>query len=181
MNFAVDGVKRMQEVINDLLEYSRVDRKGSPFQIVDLNKVLQLVEINLQNVIRSTNAKIVLEKPLPKAVVDQSQFISLFQNLIENSIKFRSKKAPEIRISYEEHPDRWVFQVKDNGIGIEKKFFERIFIIFQRLNSRTEYEGTGIGLAICKKIVERHMGNIWLWSEPNKGTTFFFEFPKNLK
>lgn len=181
MNFAVDGVKRMQEVINDLLEYSRVDRKGSPFQMVDLNKVLQLVEINLQNVIRSTNAKIVLEKPLPKAVVDQSQFISLFQNLIENSIKFKSKEPPLIQISYEDHPDRWVFQVKDNGIGIEKKFFERIFIIFQRLNSRTEYEGTGIGLAICKKIVERHMGNIWLGSEPEKGTTFYFEFPKNLK
>ena len=181
MNFAVDGVKRMQEVINDLLEYSRVDRKGSPFQLVDLNKVLQLVQINLQNVIRTSGATIVMEKPLPKAVVDQSQFISLFQNLIENAIKFKSDKPPTIEISYEEHEDRWMFQVKDNGIGIEKKFFERIFIIFQRLNSRTEYEGTGIGLAICKKIVERHSGNIWLGSEPGEGTTFYFEFPKNLK
>lgn len=181
MDFAVDGVKRMQEVINDLLEYSRVDRKGSPFREVDLNKVLQLVEINLQNVIRSSGAQIVLERPLPKAVVDQSQFISLFQNLIENAIKFKTDEPPLIEITYEEHKGSWVFQVKDNGIGIEKKFFDRIFIIFQRLNSRTEYEGTGIGLAICKKIIERHLGNIWLSSEPGEGTTFYFEFPKNLK
>lgn len=180
MDFAIDGVKRMQEVINDLLEYSRVDRKGSPFQKVDLNKVLQLVEINLQNVIRSSGATIKLDKPLPKAVVDQSQFISLFQNLVENAIKFKSNEPPVIDISYTENKDHWVFQVKDNGIGIEKKFFERIFIIFQRLNSRTEYDGTGIGLAICKKIVERHQGNIWLASELGEGTTFFFEFPKNL-
>lgn len=179
MDFAVDGVKRMQELINDLLEYSRVDRRGKPFQSIDLNKIITLVQLNLKNRIEETGTQVVVPE-LPRIRGDQSQIISLFQNLLENGIKFKGEKPPVIEIGYEESKGEWVFSVKDNGIGIEKKFFERIFIIFQRLNSRKEYEGTGIGLAVCKKIVERHQGDIWVESELNEGTTFYFSISKVL-
>lgn len=180
MDYAVDGVKRMQELINDLLEYSRVDRRGKPFQSVDLNKITTLVQLNLKQLLEETGATVEVAD-LPRIHADQSQIISLFQNLIENGIKFKGDEAPHIQIGCEETKGQWVFSVKDNGIGIEKKFFERIFIIFQRLNSRKEYGGTGIGLAVCKKIVERHQGDIWVESELNKGTTFYFSISKSLQ
>lgn len=180
MNYAVDGVKRMQELINDLLEYSRVDRKGHTFQQVDMAKVMQLVEINLRNAIAKAGVTLKIPKHLPRIVADQSQMISLFQNIIENGVKFSAGNKPYVQVGFEEEEHCWRFFVKDNGIGIESKFFERIFIIFQRLNSRKEFEGTGIGLAICKKIVDRHKGQIWVESDLGTGTTFYVELSKQL-
>lgn len=177
MNFAIDGVKRMQQLINDMLEYSRVDRKGNAFQEIDLNRIIELVKINLKNVVEETGA-IVEFKDLPTINADQPQIISLFQNLMENALKFKGKDTPHITITSKEYKHKYRFSVKDNGIGIENKYFDRIFIIFQRLNSRKDYPGTGIGLAICKKIVERHGGRIWLRSTPGRGTKFYFEIAK---
>ncbi len=177
MAFAIDGVKRMQELINDLLEYSRVERKGRKFANVDLNNVLHAVKFNLQHSILEHDAQIIYEN-LPVVKADYSQITSLFQNLIENGIKFRSKDKPIIKIEFSESDKFFTFSVRDNGVGIEEKFFDRIFVIFQRLNERTKYPGTGIGLSICKKIVERHGGKIWLESEPGRGTAFYFELKK---
>lgn len=180
MDYAVDGVKRMQELINDLLEYSRVDRRAS-FQEVDMAKIAKLVEINLRNAIEAAGVTLVVAENMPRIVADQSQIISLFQNLVENGIKFSTGSQRFVEIGYLENKHNWHFFVKDNGIGIESKFFERIFIIFQRLNGRNEFDGTGIGLAICRKIAERHKGRIWVESELGKGTTFHIEVSKSLK
>jgi len=177
MNYAVDGVKRMQELINALLEYSRVDRKADNVRPINMNKTVEFVKINLQGPIAETGATIHADD-LPEIVGDQPQIISLLQNLLENAIKFHGTEKPVVHIGYKEEKDRYGFFVKDNGIGIDKKYFDRIFIIFQRLNSRSEYSGTGIGLAICKKIVERHGGRLWVESQPSEGTTFHFEIAK---
>ncbi len=177
MHYAIDGVKRMQELINALLEYSRVDRKGNTFRTISMNKTVEFVKINLQRAIAETQA-VITSDPLPDVVGDQPQIISLFQNLLENAIKFHGLETPRVHIGYKQETDRYTFFVKDNGIGIDKKYFERIFIIFQRLNSRSEYAGTGIGLAICKKIVERHGGKLSVDSEPGNGTTFYFDIEK---
>lgn len=177
IDFAVDGAARMQRLINDLLSYSRVGTRGKPFAPADCNNILQNALANLKIAIEEKNAQITSD-PLPIVTADDVQMTQLFQNLIGNAIKFcKQGVRPEIHIGAERKEQRWMFSVRDNGIGIDPQHFERIFMIFQRLHTREEYEGTGVGLAICKKIVERHGGHIWVESEPGKGSTFFFTIP----
>jgi len=176
LHYIVDGVSRMQQLIGDLLDYSRIGTRAKPFQTVDLRTVVDRALANLQRVVEENDAKVTCD-PLPNVRGDESQLVQLFQNLIANGVKFHNERAPEIHISARREQDHWVFAVGDNGIGIERQYWERIFVIFQRLHTRRKYEGTGIGLAICKRIVERHGGRIWVESEPNQGTTFFFTIP----
>jgi nitrogen-specific signal transduction histidine kinase len=176
IHYAVDGSKRMYELLNGLLAYSRIHSKGKAFIMVDLNKVLESVIDNLSMKITEREAVIKADE-LPTVYADESQMILLFQNLISNSIKF-STNPPRIFISSKAEGDNYTFYVRDEGIGIELQYFERIFLIFQRLMPRDQYEGTGIGLSICKRIIERHEGKIWLESEYGKGTTFIFIIPK---
>ena len=178
MNYVMDGTGRMQALINDLLQFSRVSRKGNPFTTVDLNETLKIAVSHLTARIQENNA-VVTYANMPVIQGDSFQLIRLFQNLIDNAIKFKSPdRKPMIDITVEESDDNFRFAVRDNGIGIEDKFYNRIFVIFQRLHTRNEYEGTGIGLAVCKKIVERHGGDIWVESEKDKGTTFYFTVKK---
>ncbi len=176
INYAVDAALRMQGLINDLLTYSRVHTRGTPFEPVDCSAVFDYVIANLQAAIEESGA-VVTHDTLPTVVADDTQLIQLFQNLIGNAIKFRSDKAPQVHVSAEKKGKEWLFSVRDNGIGINSRYLDRIFTIFQRLHKRTDYSGTGIGLAICKKVVERHGGRIWVESEPGKGTTFYFTIP----
>jgi len=170
------GVKRMQMFIKDLLEYSQVGAKEKKFKPTDCSGVVQKAVGNLQAAIEESNAVVTYDE-LPTVMVDTLQMISLFQNLIDNAIKFRGEEAPRIHISAERKGDEWVFSIRDNGIGIDPKDSERIFGMFQRLHGSTDYPGTGIGLAICKKIIERHGGRIWVESEAGKGSTFYFTMP----
>ena len=176
IKFAVDGAKRMYELINGLLAYSRIQTKGKEFSYVSMTSVAGKVLNNLSLVIREKNVRI-RKYDLPVIFADESQMIQLVQNLFENAIKF-SKKKPSINFTASEKVDHFQFSVKDNGIGIEPQYFEKIFKIFQQLMPKEEYEGTGIGLAICRRIVERHRGDIWVESVPGKGSTFFFTIPK---
>ncbi len=176
IDFAVDGANRMQTLIQDLLSYSRVGTRGKPLTPTDCEDILEDVLANLKLSIED-NSAVVTHDALPTLDADASQLIRLFQNLIGNAIKFRGDNPPHIRMSAEQKGDEWEFLVADNGIGIEPKYFERIFVIFQRLHGRDEYSGTGIGLAICKKIVERHGGRMWVESEQGKGSTFYFTIP----
>jgi PAS domain S-box-containing protein len=176
IDFAVDGVKRMQQLINDLLAYSRVGTRGREFEVVNLETVLERVLSNLQVVIDESGVKLSADD-LPKIVGDPLQIMQVVQNLIANAIKFRGEAPLEVYVGAERGDSEWVFYVKDNGIGIAPKYADRIFLIFQRLHSRRKYEGTGIGLAICKRIVERHGGRIWFKSEVGQGATFFFSIP----
>lgn len=175
--FAVEGAKRMQTLINDLLKYSRVDTKGKDFVPVDCNQVLSDTLDNLEIAIEESDACITNDK-LPVVNGDKTQLRQLFQNLIGNAIKFRGEKSPKIHIGVESHSNHWKFFVKDNGIGIDPKYRERIFQVFQRLHGRKDYPGNGIGLAVCKKIVQRHGGKISLESNTDEGTTFFFTIDK---
>ncbi len=161
----------MQVLIKDLLEYSQVETKGKRFKPIDSSLVAGLAVGNLQVAIEESGA-VVTYDDLPTVKGDFSQLSRLFQNLVSNAIKFRTEEAPRIYVSAERKGDEWVFSVRDNGIGIDPENAGRIFIIFQRLHGRDEYSGTGIGLAICKKIVERHGGHIWVESETGKGSTF---------
>lgn len=172
----VDGASRMQRMIEDMLEYSRVDVTKKTFEPTDFEDVFMQVMTNLKIAIEQ-NGAIVAHDPLPVVMADETQMIQLFQNLLSNAIKFRGKDAPHIHVSALKKGNDWVFSVKDNGIGISPKFFGHIFQLFQRNHSRSEYSGTGIGLAICRKIVERHGGNIWVESEVGKGSTFYFTVP----
>ncbi|MDT7810270.1 MAG: hypothetical protein QOJ42_186 [Acidobacteriaceae bacterium] len=174
--YAVDGAKRMQMLINDLLAYSRVGTQGNEFALTDCAGVVGLTIKNLQKAIQESGATITCD-PLPTVLADKMQLLQLFQNLLANAIKFRAEQPPEIRITAKHTDSFWQFAVKDNGIGIEPRHFQRIFLIFQRLHNRRQYPGTGMGLAICKKIVDRHGGTIWPVSEPGLGTTFFFTLP----
>ena len=182
--FAVEGAGRMQRLINDLLAYSRVGTQGKPFEDTDCNDVLDAVLANLQTVIAETQVQIAHD-PLPVISGDPVQLVQLFQNLIANAIKFRKPTADDvpatIHVSATLEDGNWVFSVQDNGIGIDPQYSERIFIIFQRLHDRSEYAGTGIGLAICKKIVERHGGRIWVESVPGSGSTFYFSVPETAR
>jgi light-regulated signal transduction histidine kinase (bacteriophytochrome) len=178
MQFSVEGVQRMQELINDLLEYSRVDRDQKEFREVDLQAIVSMVMMNLQQVIKSSGAVIETDA-LPILRADQSQMISLFQNLLENALKFKKPDCvPVIKITKRENTEYIEIHLKDNGIGIESEHFDRIFQLFQRLNSRSKYTGTGIGLSICKKIMEKHDGSIHVASKPGRGTTFILRFKK---
>ena len=173
IGFAVDGAKRMEVLIRDLLTYSRLSSKGQPFQSTNCEEVVDLTLNNLQLIIKETGTSID-RSPLPTLLADRTQLVQLFQNLLSNAIKYRSDRPPEIEIGAEAQSDGYLFYVKDNGIGIESKYFERIFAIFQRLHTRNQYPGTGIGLAVCQKIVERHGGKIWVESEFGQGSTFYF-------
>lgn len=178
MKYVVDGVGRMQALINDLLQYSRVNKKGTAFTQVNLNEVLKIAVTHLVNRINENEAEVIFDV-MPQLLGDQSQLIRLFQNFIDNAIKFKAvERKPIIRISVKELDNYFEFAVSDNGIGIDQKFYNRIFVIFQRLHTRTEYEGTGIGLAVCKKIVERHGGEIRLESKLGEGTSFYFTLKK---
>jgi PAS domain S-box-containing protein len=177
IGYAVDGANRMQKMINDLLSYSRVETRGKPFEAVGCTAILNQALTNLRMVIEETGAMIT-QDPLPTVMGEESQLVQLFQNLIDNAIKFRREEPPRIHISAEDRGNDWFFSVKDNGIGIDPQYNERIFIIFQRLHRREEYPGTGIGLTICKKIVERHGGRVWVDSQPGNGSTFYFTIPK---
>jgi PAS domain S-box-containing protein len=177
MAYAVDGAKRMQRLINGLLQYSRVGTHGKPFELIDCEKVLERASANLQMLLTEAGAQ-VTHDPLPTLSADSTQLLQLFQNLIDNACKFRDDTSPQIHISARLEDDQWLFSVRDNGIGIDPEYAERIFIIFQRLHSREEFPGTGLGLAICKKIVERHGGKIWVEYENHKGTTFCFTIPE---
>ncbi|MDD5241079.1 MAG: ATP-binding protein [Sulfuricella sp.] len=174
--FAVDGANRMQRLINDLLTFSRVGTRGKPLEPVDCNAVLKDALENLRLSIEETGASVTSD-PLPTVMADTSQLTQLFQNLVSNAIKFRSDQVPQIHVSAHRQDNEWIFSVRDNGIGIAPEFFERIFVIFQRLHTREQYPGTGIGLAVCKRIVERHGGRIWVESEPAQGSTFNFALP----
>ncbi|WP_022851175.1 ATP-binding protein [Limisalsivibrio acetivorans] len=177
IDYAVDGANRMQVLINDLLKYSRVGTKGEEFTHVNMNDVLDMVKANLKAPIEETGA-VVEHGKLPTIMADSSQMVQLFQNLIGNAIKFRKEgETPKIEIFTEKKGKFFRFGVKDNGIGIEEKYLERIFVIFQRLHTRDEFPGTGIGLAICKKIVERHGGEITVESISGEGSTFLFTLP----
>jgi len=175
IGYAVNGAKRMQQLINDLLTYSRVGTRGKPFESTDCEAVLNAALANLQVAVSESGA-VVTHDLLPTVKADEGQLVQLFQNLLDNAIKFHGKEPPRVHVSAEKKDDEWVFSVKDNGIGINPQYFERVFIIFQRLH-REEYRGTGIGLAIAKRIVHRHGGRIWIESELGKGSTFYFALP----
>ncbi|HEY9735465.1 MAG TPA: ATP-binding protein, partial [Trichocoleus sp.] len=177
IGFAVEGVSLMQTLIDDVLAYSKVDLKGIEWQLTEVGTALDQAMSNLRGRIAETGAEVTVD-PLPMIVADGTQLMQLFQNLIGNAIKFRRlDQAPRIHVGVERQDDAWLFSVKDNGIGIDPQFAERIFVIFQRLHTRDEYPGSGMGLAICKKIVECHRGRIWVESQPDSGATFYFTIP----
>lgn len=176
LDFAVDGATRMKGLINDLLLYSRVQRSRQAFETVDMQQVYQQVISVLQVQIDDTNAVITADE-MPQIIASEGQMSQLLQNLLSNAIKFRSDQPPVIHIGVKREKQDWHFSVQDNGIGIEEEYLDRIFVIFQRLHSREQYPGTGIGLAICKKIVEKHNGRIWVESKQGAGATFHFSIP----
>jgi signal transduction histidine kinase len=176
IGYAVEGAKRMKALIDDVLTYSRVGTSGRTVVPTNCEAVLQQTLQALHLQIAESAARITLD-PLPTVMVDSMQLSLLFQNLLSNALKFHGQERPCIHLSAQHKGSEWVFAVRDNGIGIDPQYAERIFVIFQRLHSRSEYPGTGIGLAICKKIVERHGGRIWVESELGKGATFFFTLP----
>lgn len=169
----VHGCMRMQTLIDDLLEYSRVGRNQRPFQPTECDRVVEQALTNLQAAVRETKA-VITYSDLPAITGDFSQLVQLFQNLIGNAIKYRHEAPPVILVTACKSQNNWLFSVADNGIGIAPQHQERIFQIFQRLHTQKEYSGTGIGLAICQKIVQRHGGSIWVESEPGQGSTFYF-------
>ena len=179
IGYAVDGASRMQKLINDLLALSRVGTQAKPSEPVDTGAVLKNVLLDLHSVVEAAGAVCVKPEPMPVVLADSTQIGQLFQNLIGNALKFRGGDAPRIEVAVEEETDGkfWKFSFSDNGIGIEPQYFERIFVIFQRLHNKESYPGTGIGLAICKKIVERHGGELSVASTYGQGTTFSFTLP----
>ncbi len=174
--YAVGGATRMRRLINDLLEYSRVGTRGKDFEPTDCETVLEGTLTDLQTLIEDSGA-VVTRDPLPTLMADATQLGQLFQNLIANATKFRSSETLKVHVGVERKNGAWLFSVRDNGIGIEPDYWQRIFIVFQRVHGAEDYPGTGIGLAICKKIVERHSGRIWVESQPGDGATFYFTIP----
>jgi PAS domain S-box-containing protein len=177
IGFAVDGASRMQQLIQDLLSYSRLTTRGKALQFTQTGAACNTALENLRESIKNSNAEVSVG-PLPTVHADATQLAQLFQNLIGNAIKYRNKRKPEIRVDARPNGNEWIFSVQDNGIGIEPQYFERIFQMFQRLHTRKDYSGTGIGLAICRKIAERHGGKIWVESYPGQGSTFLFSIPR---
>ena len=180
VDFIVDGATRMQQLIKDLLTFSRVGTRGKEFEPMACESVLQKVLSNLKLAMEECHG-VVTYDALPEVVADESQIYQLLQNLISNALKFRSQETPRIHISAILKQNEWEFCVRDNGIGIDPEYFEQIFEIFQRLHSRRHYEGTGIGLAICRKIVQRHGGHMWIDSAPGQGAAFYFTLPDHRK
>ena len=176
IGFALDGALRMQRLIDDLLAFSRVSTRGAAFEAIDANAVLARALASLKLAVDESGATITAEG-LPTVAADPGQLEHLLLNLLSNALKFRGREAPRVHVSAARHDGMWEFRVRDNGIGIEPQYFDRIFVIFQRLHGRDAYPGTGIGLAISKKIVERHGGHIWVESTPGRGTTFCFTLP----
>jgi chemotaxis family two-component system sensor kinase Cph1 len=176
IKFAVDGAERMHNLIDDLLVYSRINRMDYECEKVKIEDVMEEVKTNLKASIEESNAVINYD-PLPSVTANRLRMIQLFQNLIDNSIKYRSQENPEIHISAQKQGGNWLFSVEDNGMGIDPKYGDRIFRIFQRLHGMDEYSGTGVGLAVCKKIVEQYGGKIWMDSEPGEGSKFYFTIP----
>jgi len=177
IGYAVDGAKRMQALINDLLAYSRLGTKARPFEPSDCNAILKTAISHLRVAIDDSGARIT-HGTLPTVMGDATQLLQLFQNLLSNAIKFRRDVPPVVHVDAQPSDDAWRFTVRDNGIGIAPEYFERIFVLFQRLHGRGEYSGTGIGLAICKKVVERHGGSIAVQSQLGEGSTFSFTLPQ---
>jgi len=174
--FIFRGTNRMLSLLTDLLKYARISAQGKPLQLTDFNVIAQEVLDDLNFLIDNNNVNVIVE-PLPVLMSDPVEMRQVFQNIIENAVKFRNNKDTIIKISADKNSDEFVFSINDNGIGIDAINSERIFLIFQRLHSSEKYPGTGMGLAICKKIVERHGGRIWVESEPGKGSTFYFTIP----
>jgi PAS domain S-box-containing protein len=177
MAFIVDGAARMKQLIEDLLAYSRVGTRGKDFRPMAVDAALRRALFNLKGAVEEAGASITYGN-LPQVVADELQLTQLFQNLIGNALKFRSASVPRVDVSCIEKEAEWELRVSDNGIGIDPQYSERIFMVFQRLHNKAEYPGTGIGLAICKKVVERHGGRIWVSSKPGEGATFHFTLPK---
>jgi PAS domain S-box-containing protein len=177
---SVAGIKRMETLINDLLAYSRVGTEAQPLVPTDCESLLQNVLADLSMAIVESGA-VVTHDPLPTLEADSTQLAQIFQNLIGNAIKFHGNRPPLIHVGAEKNAGVWTVSVTDNGIGIEPQYFERVFQVFQRLHTRKEYQGTGIGLAICKKIVERHGGRLWIESQPEQGSVFRFTLPASTK
>lgn len=177
IGFAVDGATRMQQLIEDLLAYARLTTRGNALTWTESGSSCDAAVKNLQGAVKQTSA-VVRVGSLPRVLADPSQMTMLFQNLIGNAIKYHNHRTPEIEIEARLQGKEWLFSVRDNGIGIESQYSERIFLMFQRLHSREDYAGTGIGLAACKKIVERHGGRIWVESQPGEGSTFLFTIPE---
>lgn len=175
---AVEGAERMRVLINDLLTFARLETRGGKFEDFDSRVAIQKAMDNLKVAIEESHAKIDV-RSAPSVIADESQFIQLMQNLLANAIKYRSDTPPLLIVDCESRPDEWVFSVADNGIGFDMQHAGRIFVIFQRLHTRTEYSGTGIGLALCAKIIERHGGRIWAESQPGAGSTFYFTLLKD--
>ena len=179
INFAVEGATRMHTLIEDLLKYSRVNTQGDSFNEVDMTIIIDKIKNSMFTVLSETNTKLTIDD-MPLIRASENQMLQLMQNLLSNAIKF-SKNKPIIHIKGVEKENEWQISVKDNGIGLEDEYKDRIFQIFQRLHTREEYPGTGIGLAICKRIVEKHNGKIWVESKKGKGSTFYFTIPKKFK
>ncbi|MBN2342788.1 MAG: PAS domain S-box protein [Deltaproteobacteria bacterium] len=177
IQFAVDGANRMQQLIQDLLQFSRVTTRGMPPEPTDTHAVIAEAMKNLEVLITEKKALITTDE-LPDVKADKGQLVRVFQNLFSNAIKFCEASPPTIHLSAEPNQHMWQFCVADNGIGIAPQYFEKIFQVFQHLNSIKDYAGTGIGLAICKRIIERHGGKIWVESEPGKGSRFYFTLPR---
>lgn len=177
IGYAVDGATRMQTLIRDLLTFSRVGTHGKPLQPTDCQEVYDRAVADLHAAIKESGA-VVTHNGLPTLTADATQLEQLFQNLLANAIKFRSRKKPRVHVGADLTDGEWRFHVRDNGLGIDPEYADRIFVIFQRLHSRSQYPGTGIGLAVCQKIVERHGGRIWVESKPGKGSTFYFTIPE---
>jgi light-regulated signal transduction histidine kinase (bacteriophytochrome) len=177
MAYVVDGAARMKQLIEDLLAYSRVGTRGKEFKPVAVESAVRRAIGNLRAAIEEAGATVTYDA-LPTVAADDVQLAQLFQNLIGNALKFRAASVPRIHVSAAEKESEWEFAVNDNGIGIEPQYFERIFMVFQQLHTKGEYPGTGIGLAICKKVAERHGGRIWVESKPGEGSSFHFTLPK---
>ena len=178
IRYATDGAERMKKLILDLLLFSKADSHKEPKQPLDCNQLLAELQQDLQKAITESKATI-KAMPLPIVTGYKTQLQQVFQNLVSNAIKYRNENPPQIQIGCEEKDTYWQFYVKDNGIGIDPKYFDKIFIIFQRLHNKDKFSGTGIGLAISRKIVERHGGSIWVESKPGEGSAFYFTVLKS--
>ncbi len=177
MRYVLEGARRIQRLIDDLLSYTRLGARSILLEPVPVQAVVEEALTNLKITLEETKAAVTCG-PMPEVEADRTHLVLLFQNLIGNGVKFNGGRKPKVHVGAREERDRWVFSVADNGIGIEPRYFDKIFVVFQRLHAREEYPGTGIGLALCKKVVEQHKGKIWVDSEPGKGSTFYFTIPR---